>query len=173
MSGRKSKNKGKSYERDVANFLSELYGESFTRVPYSGAFVGGQNIKRTATLSEDQTRGYKGDIHPGPSFPKLVIEAKNYAEFSWPSLALNKTSAQLDDWIQQAIDSCEPGDMWLLCIKITRQGQFVLWDPNMWSMPYLNTRNGPDFVNAYKQYVYKEYDAFWKTHAEWVKTHSK
>ena len=166
MSGRKSKNKGKSYERDVANFLSELYGESFTRVPYSGAFVGGQNIKRTATLSEDQTRGYKGDIHPGPSFPKLVIEAKNYAEFSWPSLALNKTSAQLDDWIQQAIDSCEPGDMWLLCIKITRQGQFVLWDPNMWNMP----DNGG---NHYKQYVYKEYDAFWKTHAEWVKTHSQ
>jgi len=166
LSGRKSKNKGKSYERDVANFLSELYGESFTRVPYSGAFVGGQNIKRTATLSEDQTRGYKGDIHPGPSFPKLVIEAKNYAEFSWPSLALNKTSAQLDDWIQQAIDSCEPGDMWLLCIKITRQGQFVLWDPNMWNMP----DNG---ANHYKQYVYKEYDAFWKAHSDWVKHHSQ
>ena len=166
MSGTKSKNKGKSYERDVANFLSELYGESFTRVPYSGAFVGGQNIKRTATLSEDQTRGYKGDIHPGPSFPKLVIEAKNYAEFSWPSLALNKTSAQLDDWIQQAIDSCEPGDMWLLCIKITRQGQFVLWDPNMWNMP----DNGG---NHYKQYVYKEYDAFWKAHSDWIKHHSQ
>jgi len=166
LSGRKSKNKGKSYERDVANFLSELYGESFTRVPYSGAFVGGQNIKRTATLSEDQTRGYKGDIHPGPSFPKLVIEAKNYAEFSWPSLALNKTSAQLDDWIQQAIDSCEPGDMWLLCIKITRQGQFVLWDPNMWNMP----DNGG---NHYKQYVYKEYDAFWKAHSDWIKHHSQ
>ena len=44
MSGRKSKNKGKSYELDVANFLTELYDESFTRVPYSGAFVGGQNI---------------------------------------------------------------------------------------------------------------------------------
>ena len=25
MSGAKSKNKGKTYERDVANFLSELY----------------------------------------------------------------------------------------------------------------------------------------------------
>lgn len=166
MSGRKSKNKGKSYERDVANFLSELYGESFTRVPYSGAFVGGQNIKRTATLSEDQTRGYKGDIHPGPSFPKLVIEAKNYAEFSWPSLALNKTSAQLDDWIQQAIDSCEPGDVWLLCIKITRQGQFVLWDPNMWDM---RDSGG----NHYKQYVYKEYDQFWKAHSDWIKHHSQ
>ena len=166
MSGRKSKNKGKSYERDVANFLSELYGESFTRVPYSGAFVGGQNIKRTATLSEDQTRGYKGDIHPGPSFPKLVIEAKNYAEFSWPSLALNKSSAQLDDWIQQSIDSCEPGDMWLLCIKITRQGQFVLWDPNMWDM---RDSGG----NHYKQYVYKEYDQFWKAHSDWIKHHSQ
>ena len=166
MSGRKSKNKGKSYERDVANFLSELYGESFTRVPYSGAFVGGQNIKRTATLSEDQTRGYKGDIHPGPSFPRLVIEAKNYAEFSWPSLALNKTSAQLDDWIQQAIDSCEPGDVWLLCIKITRQGQFVLWDPNMWDM---RDSGG----NHYKQYVYKEYDQFWKAHSDWIKHHSQ
>jgi hypothetical protein len=166
LSGRKSKNKGKSYERDVANFLSELYGESFTRVPYSGAFVGGQNIKRTATLSEDQTRGYKGDIHPGPSFPRLVIEAKNYAEFSWPSLALNKTSAQLDDWIQQAIDSCEPGDVWLLCIKITRQGQFVLWDPNMWDM---RDSGG----NHYKQYVYKEYDQFWKAHSDWIKHHSQ
>ena len=166
MVTRKSKNKGKSYERDVANFLSELYGESFTRVPYSGAFVGGQNIKRTATLSEDQTRGYKGDIHPGPSFPKLVIEAKNYAEFSWPSLALNKTSAQLDDWIQQAIDSCEPGDVWLLCIKITRQGQFVLWDPNMWDM---RDSGG----NHYKQYVYKEYDQFWKAHSDWIKHHSQ
>ena len=82
MSGRKSKNKGKSYERDVANFLTELYGESFTRVPYSGAFVGGQNIVRTETLSESQTRGFKGDIIPGPSFSKLVIEAKNYAEFN-------------------------------------------------------------------------------------------
>ena len=40
MSGTKSKNKGKAYERDVANFLTELYQESFTRVPYSGAFVG-------------------------------------------------------------------------------------------------------------------------------------
>ena len=40
MSGSKSKNKGKTYEREVANFLTELYGESFTRVPYSGAFVG-------------------------------------------------------------------------------------------------------------------------------------
>ena len=163
MSGRKSKNKGKSYERDIANFLTELYDESFTRVPYSGAFVGGQNIVRTETLSEDQTRGYKGDIHPGPSFPKLVIEAKNYGEFPWHNLALRKPIVMLDDWIQQAKDACEPDDKWLLCVKITRQGQFVLWDPAMWQIPLQYA--GP----FYEDYIYREFDSFWKEHKDCVK----
>jgi len=37
----KSKTKGKSWERDVCLFLSELYNQSFIRVPGSGAFIGG------------------------------------------------------------------------------------------------------------------------------------
>ena len=132
MSGAKSKNKGKTYERDVANFLSELYQESFTRVPYSGAYVGGKNIVRTETLSESQTRGFKGDIIPPDTFPLLVIEAKNYGEFRWNQLALGQEVKQLDEWIKQAQDSCEPQDKWLLCVKISRQGEFVLWDPTLW-----------------------------------------
>ena len=83
MSGKKSKTKGKSYERDIANLLSELYNESFTRVPHSGAFIGGQNFSRIEKLSENQTRGFKGDIIPPDNFPLLVIEAKNYGEFRW------------------------------------------------------------------------------------------
>ena len=165
MSGRKSKNKGKSYERDVANFLTELYGESFTRVPYSGAFVGGQNIVRTETLSESQTRGFKGDIIPGPSFSKLVIEAKNYAEFSWANMALRKPNAQLDEWIGQAQESCEPGDKWLLIVKITRQGQFVLWDHQNWRMPSLDIYG----CNFYKHYNYMEFEEFWKTYKDSIK----
>ena len=39
MAGLKSKTKGKSWERDVANFLTKLYDESFLRVPNSGAFA--------------------------------------------------------------------------------------------------------------------------------------
>ena len=46
MSGKKSKDKGKTFERDIANYLSELYEDSFTRVPQSGAYVGGQNAVR-------------------------------------------------------------------------------------------------------------------------------
>ena len=51
MSGTKSKNKGKTYERELANFLTNLYKEKFTRVPYSGAFVGGSNIIRINDLT--------------------------------------------------------------------------------------------------------------------------
>ena len=64
MSGTKSKNKGKTYERELANFLTDLYKEKFTRVPYSGAFVGGSNIIRINDLTEAQTRSFKGDLIP-------------------------------------------------------------------------------------------------------------
>ena len=43
MSGSKSKNKGKTFEREVCKILKEIYEDNFERVPHSGAFVGGQN----------------------------------------------------------------------------------------------------------------------------------
>lgn len=164
MSGTKSKNKGKAYERDVANFLTELYQESFTRVPYSGAFVGGQNIVRTETLSESQTRGFKGDIIPPDSFPLLVIEAKNYGEFRWHQLALGGEVKQLDEWIKQASESCEANDKWLLCVKISRQGEFVLWDPLQWQEL--------EYTKIYKNYRYMEYKQFWENNKDAVKHQS-
>jgi Holliday junction resolvase len=44
------KQKGSSFEREVANFLSSIYGESFIRAPGSGAYVGGKNQERTQFL---------------------------------------------------------------------------------------------------------------------------
>jgi hypothetical protein len=164
MSGSKSKNKGKTYERDVANFLTTLYEESFTRVPYSGAFVGGQNIVRTEKLSENQTRGFKGDIIPPDSFPLLVIEAKNYGEFRWNHLALGSEVKQLDEWIKQASESCEQNDKWLLCVKISRQGEFVLWDPAQWQ--------SLSYTKSYKNFHYIEYKQFWEQNKDAVKQQS-
>ncbi len=48
----KSKNKGSSFERDIARQLSELFGESFIRVTNSGAYIGGKNTTRKDTLSQ-------------------------------------------------------------------------------------------------------------------------
>ena len=165
MSGKKSKTKGKSYERDIANLLSEMYNESFTRVPHSGAFIGGQNFSRIEKLSENQTRGFKGDIIPPDNFPLLVIEAKNYGEFRWHHLALKNDVKQLDEWIGQAEDSCEDKDKWLLCVKITRQGEFVLWDP----MRFKDL----DADSTYKQFFYTEASRFWQLNSAKVKEQSK
>ena len=85
----------------------DLYKEKFTRVPYSGAFVGGSNIIRINDLTEAQTRSFKGDLIPPETFPKIVFEAKHYANFQWNALALGKSVAQLDEWIQQSEESCE------------------------------------------------------------------
>ena len=75
------KAKGSGFEREVAKFLSDLYGESFIRAPGSGAYIGGKNQHRTAILHEGQIRSFKGDIVPGQSFSKMNIECKFYEYF--------------------------------------------------------------------------------------------
>ena len=160
----KSKTKGKSWEREVANFLTKLYDEQFLRVPNSGAFIGGYNVYRTDVLSAEQTRTFKGDIIPGPSFPKLVIECKNYASFPFHKLAFDETVPQLDKWITQVRNSCEIKDKWLLCIKITRKASFVLWNPNQFQI-LSNT--------TYKANCYMEYNTFWNTFTTQIKSQSK
>jgi len=172
MSGRKSKNKGKSYERDIANFLSDLYKESFTRVPYSGAFVGGQNISRIQNLSESQTRGFKGDIIPPDDFRLLVIEAKNYGEFKWNQFALGEQVKQLNEWIKQSQDSCEPQDKWLLCVKISRQGEFVMWDPAQWNNLKYHKGYLGIIGHSYKTYHYINAKEFWESNKDAVKEQS-
>jgi hypothetical protein len=57
------KNKGSGFEREIAKYLSDTYGESFIRAPV-GAYVGGKNQSRTEILHEGQIRSFKGDIGP-------------------------------------------------------------------------------------------------------------
>ena len=157
---RKSKIKGKSWERDVANFLTKLYKEPFLRVPNSGAFVGGHNIYRTQTMTEQQVRSFKGDIIPGPSFKNLVIECKNYKEFPFHKLVFGQEIKQLDEWIKQAQGSCEKNDVWILCIKITHKTSFVVWDFDQIQCPS---------AGEYKEYQFEEYSNFWEENSNEVK----
>ena len=122
----KSKTKGKSWERDVCNFLSELYQGSFIRVPNSGAYVGGKNEYRKDTLSEEQIKLARGDIVPPQNYPYFLAECKNYADFPFHSLLAKSTIAQLDNWIDQVEhDITTEDDLWILFIKITRKGTYV------------------------------------------------
>lgn len=123
------KQKGSSWEREVARYLSEIYNESFIRAPGSGAYVGGKNKARTHILHEGQIRSFKGDIVPGQSFPKFNAECKSYADFPF-HLVLTGDCKVLDGWLDQMMDVSEHDDMNILFMKFNRKGSFVCVQTN-------------------------------------------
>jgi len=102
------KAKGSGFEREIAKYLSDVYGESFIRAPGSGAYIGGKNQNRTQILHEGQIRSFKGDIVPGESFPKFNAECKFYSDFSF-HLLLNGEHKVLDSWLEQLLAVADPG----------------------------------------------------------------
>lgn len=119
-----SKAKGSSFEREIANYLSSEYNESFIRAPGSGAYVGGKNQARKQYLHEGQIRSFKGDIVPGESFNKFNAECKSYKDFPF-HLVLTGDCKVLDAWLKQLMDVAEDDDLNILFMKFNRKGKFV------------------------------------------------
>jgi hypothetical protein len=162
------KNKGSGYEREVAKFLSELYGESFIRAPGSGAYVGGKNQARTQFLHEGQIRSFKGDIVPGQSFSRMNVECKFYADFPW-HLVLTGECKQLDTWLEQLLDVEDEGDLNLLFMKFNRKGQYVAVQGKLtWVADncifYSSTKHG--------DWVLMEFTSFFKLNKDLIKSYS-
>jgi len=120
-----SKNKGKTFERECANFLSDLYNDSFTRVPDSGAFTGGKNSFRRQTLTEGQIRAHKGDIIPPDDWKHFNCECKNYAEFPFHQLFTQSPVPLLEGWIEQTLEASDDGDCNVLFLKFNRKGRYL------------------------------------------------
>jgi hypothetical protein len=121
------KAKGSNWERDVARQLSSIYGETFIRVPGSGAYVGGLNSARKEFLHEGTIRVLKGDIVPPLSFPRFNAECKSYKEFPWHQLYSGDCKV-LDGWITQCLDAADSGDVNLLFMKFNRIGTFLAFE---------------------------------------------
>ena len=164
----KSKNKGKGWERDVCNFLSELYNDSFIRVPNSGAFVGGKNEFRKESLSEEQIKLSRGDIIPPLHYPFFLAECKNYADFPFHLLLSKNSIAKLDEWIEQVEhDVIHEKDLWILFIKITRKGTYVLFDRNSYD-PYVHSNISANlpYGAKYRNYWFTEMNQFFNIHKD-------
>lgn len=130
-----SKIKGSGFEREIAKYLSNLYGESFIRAPNSGAYVGGTNNHRKQALHEGQIRSFKGDIIPGESFVNFNAEAKFYADFQFHQLF--NESKQLESWIKQLMTASDPDDLNILFLKFNRKGRYVAVQENInWKLSY-------------------------------------
>ena len=164
----KSKTKGKSWERDVCNFLTELYNDSFIRVPNSGAYVGGKNEYRREHLTEQQIKLSRGDIIPPVKFPYFLAECKNYADFPFHQLLAKNSISQLDNWIEQVEhDVTTVDDLWLLFIKITRKGTYVLFNTNLYDpyVPNIISANLP-YGAKYRNYWFTEMNHFFNIHKD-------
>ena len=162
------KQKGSGYEREVAKFLSDLYGESFIRAPGSGAYVGGKNQARTQFLHEGQIRSFKGDIVPGESFSKMNAECKFYADFPW-HLLLTGECKQLDSWLAQLLDVEDTNDLNILFMKFNRKGQYVAVQGKLtWKADNCLFYSSP----TYGDWVIMEHSSFFKNNAELIKQYS-
>jgi hypothetical protein len=162
------KQKGSSFEREVATFLSELYNESFIRAPGSGAYVGGKNQVRTQILHEGQIRSFKGDIVPGQSFHKLNAECKSYADFPF-HLVLTGECKVLDSWIEQMMSVSEEGDLNVLFMKFNRKGKFVVVPSNLTWV----TDNFIYYTSSkHKDWIIIEFEHFFRLNKDLFKRYS-
>lgn len=162
------KQKGSGYEREIAKFLSEKYGESFIRAPGSGAYVGGKNQTRKEVLHEGQIRTFKGDVVPGQSFKNMNIECKFYADFPF-HLLLTGECKVLDGWLDQLLDVADPNDVNILFMKFNRKGRYVCVQSKL-------TWVSDNFLyytsKKYGDWMIFEFDSFFDLNTELLKTYS-
>jgi hypothetical protein len=163
------KAKGSSWERDCANFLTKIYGETFIRAPGSGAYVGGTNNKRKQFLHENQIRSFKGDIVPGQSFPKMNVECKSYKDFPFHQL-LHGNCKQLDTWLAQLLDAEDAGDFSILMMKFNRKGAYIAVRHSLLAQLNLPQNYLINSSDKHGSWLIIEHDTFWSLNKDTVKT---
>ena len=122
----KNKNKGKTWERELATHLSEVTGKSFLRVPNSGAYVGNSNSFRVEVLTPEQIGMFEGDIITPKEWDHVRFECKFYKKMAWGQLFQPEGESQLNSWIKQSKQGTRP--LWFLCFKINNIGKFIVFD---------------------------------------------
>lgn len=163
------KQKGSGFEREIAKYLTDTYGESFIRAPGSGAYVGGKNQARKTMLHEGQVRSFKGDVVPGPSFNNINIECKFYSDFPF-HLLLTGDCKVIDAWLGQLMDVADPNDCNILFMKFNRKGRYVCVQSKLtWvsdNFIYYSSKNHNDWTIF-------EFDSFFKYNKDLLKKYSQ
>jgi Holliday junction resolvase len=161
-----SKTKGNSFERQTADFLTELYNEKFIRAPGSGAYIGGKNTHRKQLLHDGQIRNFKGDIVPGENFPKLNVECKSYKDFPFHQLFSGHVKI-LESWIEQCMTAADDGDFNIILMKFNRKGTYVaveLSNSNLQLVRYINYGSV-----KYGHWAIMDHDTFWELNSDIVR----
>lgn len=122
--GRKSKRKGKTYERRAAKLLTEYTGVNFRKTPSSGGFnkFGGVAIREEL---------FCGDVISDSKDFKYCIEAKNREEFTFESILKNPSTAPFTIWWYQCCDDAKRVSMLpMMFFKPDSQADFIVVRPS-------------------------------------------
>ena len=164
------KAKGSSWERDVAQYLSKLYNESFIRAPGSGAYIGGSNNRRKELLDEGKIRTFKGDIVPGESFAKLNIECKSYKDFTF-NLLYSDECKTIDEWLDQLLAPSDKKDINILAMKFNRKGKFIAFEARETALtPGTNYTLYKNPDKEHGPWYILNFDRFWQLNHQTIKT---
>jgi hypothetical protein len=147
-----SKQKGNSFERVVANLLSERFAQflgvekGFRRNADSGSYFGGKNQQRIST--HDVSHQNFGDILCPKNF-KYSIECKHYKTPVSLNSILCQNSKQINDWIKQAeTDAQNASKLPMLVIKYDNTEPMLLIKENLREH---NIKYQEYFVYVFKQ----------------------
>ena len=166
--GSRNKKKGKAFERECCDIFKAGTGLSFQRVPGSGAYLGGRNVIRADSLSDEQVLLARGDIICPTEWNGAVVECKARASFSFNLLFADSTT--LNDWIDQCnIDYKQTGGKFFAVIfKVARRGTYIVTIANQIDV---FERNYLAYTYDNTNYTISEFDEKWvKDHKDEIET---
>jgi len=144
--GVNGKQKGNSYERKIANILSERFEQftgiekSFRRNPDSGAFFGGSNVARTEVYDTDYA--IYGDLICPRNF-LYSIECKHYKSSPPLNAVLTQKVSQWDEWLKQASqDAVTSGKDMMMIVKYNRTEAMVFLETIVYGLTPIINYNG-------------------------------
>lgn len=141
----KPKAKGNTFERKIANLLSERFAEitgidkAFRRNADSGSFFGGSNVKRTAIY--DTEKATFGDIICPATF-SYSLECKHYKAPPSFALVMKQDCKDWDKWIGQAGQDCISSNKKMaIIIKYNNVEEIVILDASEDITPIMFYKN--------------------------------
>ena len=124
--GKRSKRKGKTYERRCSKILMEFTGCGFRSTPGSGGF----NKQGGVAIREEL---FCGDLICDKSTFRYCVEAKNRENFSFTALLKSPETASFTKWWYQCVTDAEVvGLEPLMFFKPNNRDDFIVMTREEW-----------------------------------------
>jgi len=143
--GRRSKRRGKTYERRCAKILMDFTSTNFRSTPASGGF----NKQGGVVIREEL---FCGDlICDNPDF-RYCIEAKNREDFSFVALLKNPSTASFTKWWYQCVMDARLVKLKpLMFFKPNNRDDFVVMTLGEWDRYYAHEDCSYFEINCYNK----------------------